>query len=463
MSDAGPPTPEARPPAVEPTWARSERAVPRVFLRPLQEFLKTSTSGAFLLFAAVIVALLWANSPWKVTYHELWLTRVTVGVGSWALDKDLRFWIDDGLMSLFFVLVGLEIKREVVSGELRDPRAATIPVLAAIGGMIVPALVYVAVAGRAAPSGWGVPMATDIAFALGVLTLAAAHAPPSLKSLLLTLAIVDDIGAILVIAVFYSDGVTWVWLASALSVAVLVVVSTRVRIRATGVYLLLGGALWYATYRAGIHPTIAGVALGLMTPAHPFQRPAAVSEEAHRTADETVDDPQPLDADASSWLQLAWLAREAVSPLARVEHALLPWSSFVILPLFALANAGVTLTGGAVKAALTSVVSLGIVLGLVVGKPVGVFVATTIGVRAGLGRLSADVRLGHVVGLGMTAGVGFTMGLFIAGLAFEDDPGLLAQAKIAILVASLIAGVVGYSVFRLLPGRASGADPASQF
>ncbi|MEO8477545.1 MAG: Na+/H+ antiporter NhaA [Actinomycetota bacterium] len=463
MSDAGPPTPETRPLAVELTWSRSERAVPRVVLRPLQEFLKTSTSGAFLLFAAVIVALLWANSPWKVTYHELWLTRVTVGVGSWALDKDLRFWIDDGLMSLFFVLVGLEIKREVVSGELRDPRAATIPVLAAIGGMIVPALVYVAVAGRAAPGGWGVPMATDIAFALGVLTLAAAHAPPSLKSLLLTLAIVDDIGAILVIAVFYSDGVTWVWLASALSVAVLVVVSTRVRIRATGVYLLLGGALWYTTYRAGIHPTIAGVALGLMTPAHPFQRPAAVSEEAHRIADETVDDPQPLDADASSWLQLAWLAREAVSPLARVEHALLPWSSFVILPLFALANAGVTLSGGAVKAALTSVVSLGIVLGLVVGKPVGVLAATTIGVRARLGRLSADVRTGHVVGLGMTAGVGFTMGLFIAGLAFEDDPGLLAQAKIAILVASLIAGVVGYSVFRLLPGRSSGADPASQF
>jgi NhaA family Na+:H+ antiporter len=433
-----------------------------VFLRPLQEFLQTSTSGAILLFAAVIVALLWANSPWRAAYHEVWLTRVTVGVGSWAIDQDLRFWIDDGLMTLFFLLVGLEIKREVVSGELRDPRAATIPVLAAIGGMIVPALVYVAVAGRTAPGGWGVPMATDIAFALGVLTLAAAHAPPSLKSLLLTLAIVDDIGAILVIAIFYSDGVAWAWLASALGIAVLVVVSTRIRIRANGVYFILGAVLWYATYRAGIHPTIAGVALGLLTPAHPFQRPAAVSEEAHRTADETVDDPDPPDADAASWLQLAWLAREAVSPLARVEHGLLPWSSFVILPLFALANAGVTLTGGAVGDALTSVVALGIVLGLVVGKPVGVFLATEIGVRSRLGRLSADVGRGHVAGLGMTAGVGFTMGLFIAGLAFEDDPARLAYAKVAILVASLIAGVVGYVVFRMLPGPAPRTEPASE-
>jgi NhaA family Na+:H+ antiporter len=363
MSESGTPTVEPGRPAVEPTWLRSDRTVPRVFLRPLQEFLQTATSGAILLFAAVVVALLWANSPWKSSYEALWLTRVSLGVGSWAIDKDLRFWIDDGLMTLFFLLVGLEIKREVVSGELRDPRAAVLPALAAVGGMIVPALVYVAVAGRTAPGGWGVPMATDIAFALGVLTLAAAHAPPSLKSLLLTLAIVDDIGAIIVIAVFYSGGVDWPWLAGALGVAALVVVSTRIRIRAPAVYVLLGGALWYATYRAGIHPTIAGVAMGLLTPAHPFQRPATVSEEAHRTADETVDDPEPPDADATSWLRLAWLSREAVSPLARVEHALLPWSSFVILPLFALANAGVTLTGGAVGDALTSVVALGIVLG----------------------------------------------------------------------------------------------------
>ncbi len=174
MSETGMPAPDPVRPAMEPTWSRSERTVPRVILRPLQEFLQTSTSGAILLFAAVVVALLWANSPWKDSYHDLWLTRVSVGVGSWSLDKDIRFWIDDGLMALFFVLVGLEIKREVVSGELRDRRAAMLPALAAVGGMIVPALVYVAVAGRTAPGGWGVPMATDIAFALGVLTLAAA-------------------------------------------------------------------------------------------------------------------------------------------------------------------------------------------------------------------------------------------------------------------------------------------------
>ncbi len=244
---------------------------------------------------------------------------------------------------------------------------------------------------------------------------------------------------------------------AALSLTALVLVSQRIRIRATGVYLLLGVALWYATYRAGIHPTIAGVVLGLLTPAHPFQRPAAVSEEAHRVADETMDEPEPPDADATAWLSLAWLSREAVSPLARVEHVLLPWSSFVILPLFALANAGVTLTGGAVGDALTSVVALGIVLGLVVGKPVGVLLASVAGVRSGLGRLGRDVGWGHMAGLGMTAGVGFTMALFIAGLAFESDPVRLGYAKVAILAASVIAGVAGYAVFRFLPAR-----PASE-
>jgi NhaA family Na+:H+ antiporter len=193
--------------------------------------------------------------------------------------------------------------------------------------------------------------------------------------------------------------------------------------------------------------------MGLLTPAHPFQRPATVSEEAHRIADETVDDPDPPDADATSWLRLAWLSREAVSPLARVEHALLPWSSFVILPLFALANAGVTLTGGAIGDALTSVVALGIVLGLVVGKPVGVLLASAVGIRSGLGRLGPGVSWGHIGGLGATAGVGFTMGLFVAGLAFEDDPVRLVYAKVAILAGSVIAGAAGYVVFRFLPAR----------
>jgi Na+:H+ antiporter, NhaA family len=453
MSESRTPPPGPARPGVEPTWSRSDRTVPRVVLRPLQEFLQTATSGAILLFAAVVVALLWANSPWKDAYEELWLTRVSVGVGSWAIDKDIRFWIDDGLMALFFLLVGLEIKRELVSGELRDRRAAMLPALAAVGGMIVPALVYVAVAGRTAPGGWGVPMATDIAFALGVLALAAAHVPSPLKSLLLTLAIVDDIGAILVIALFYSDGVDWPWLLTALSVIALVLAAQKIKIRASGVYLLLGVVLWYATYRAGIHPTIAGVVLGLLTPAHPFQRPGAVSEEAHRVADETMDEPEPPDADATAWLRLAWLSREAVSPLARVEHALLPWSSFVILPLFALANAGVTLTGGVVGNALTSVVALGIVLGLVLGKPIGVFLASAIGVRTGVGRLAPGVAWGHMAGLGMTAGVGFTMALFVAGLAFEGAPLRLAYAKVAILAASVIAGVAGYVLFRFVRVR----------
>ena len=303
-------------------WARSDRLVPRTVLRPLQEFLATSIAGSVLLLAAVVVALVWANSPWSESYARLWETHLSLQIGAALhLDKDLQFWVNDGLMALFFLVVGLEIKREVLSGELRHLRAAILPVMAAIGGMAVPALLYLAVAGGGDTGrGWGIPMATDIAFALGALTLAAKYASPTLKPLLLTLAIADDIGAILVIAIFYTGGIEWMALAGAVVVVVLVVLAARNHVRAQLLYVALGVALWYLTYRAGIHPTIAGVVLGLVTPAVPLQRPKAVSAEAHRIADETEDDPEPPDADDHWWMRLAWLSREAVSPMARTEH-----------------------------------------------------------------------------------------------------------------------------------------------
>lgn len=445
---------------IRPPWSRSDRRLPRVVLRPLQEFTQTSVSSAVVLFAAVIVALAWANSPWKEGYASLWHTPVVLRLGSRSIERDLHFWVNDGLMTLFFLVVGLEIKREVVTGELRAWRAAALPAVAAVGGMLVPAMIYLAVAHGDAARGWGVPMATDIAFALGVLTLAAAYAPTPLKPLLLTLAIVDDIGAIIVIAVFYSRGVEMAPLVGALLTLGGVALMIRAHVRALGVYLLLGTLLWYLTYRAGIHPTIAGVALGLLTPAVPFQRPRAVSAEARRTADETTDRPDPADADAAWWLRLAWLSREAVSPLARVEHGLLPWTSFVILPLFALANAGVELSASTLRASATSVVVLGIVLGLVIGKPLGVLAMSAVTTRSGLARLPASVGWGDLTGMGVTAGVGFTMGLFIAQLAFPPGP-RLEEAKIAILLASLLAGGLGYVVLRLAPNRGEDQSSAS--
>ncbi|MEO8423200.1 MAG: Na+/H+ antiporter NhaA [Actinomycetota bacterium] len=417
-------------------------------LQPLQEFLRTSSAGGSLLLGAVIVALLWANSPWRTGYDTLWHTDVSIRLGGWLLAGDLRHAVNDGLMTLFFLLVGLEIKRELTVGELREWRAAALPMIAALGGMVIPALIYAAVnAGGPGANGWGIPMATDVAFALAVLTLAARFAPPSLKPFLLTLAIVDDIGAIVVIAAFYSGGIRWEPLGVAAGLLLVIVLMQRVHVRSTSAYLVLGFFVWYATYRSGVHPTIAGVVLGLLTPSLAFQRPEAVSDEARRTADLTEDEPGTPDADAHWWLRLAGISREAVSPLARVEHTLLPWSSFVILPMFALANAGVELSWSALGAATTSRIALGVVAGLVIGKLAGIWLATFAAVKLGVARLPDGVERVTIAGLAATAGVGFTVSLFIADLAF-DDASLLDEAKLGILAASLLAGGLGYVVLR---------------
>ena len=422
--------------------------MPRRLVRPLQEFLSTATASGTLLLIAALVALAWANSPWGDAYERFWRTPAELHLGSWEIGHDLRHWVNDGLMTLFFLVVGLEIKREFQTGELQDRRAAALPVVAAVGGMIVPALIYLALnAGGDGSAGWGIPMATDIAFALGVLVLAARHAPSGLKPFILTLAIVDDIGAIIVIALFYAGGVSIGFLAAAGVLCVLMLALRRVGIRATPVFVGFGALVWLATYESGVHPAIAGVVLGLLAPAESYQRPRAVSAEARRTADLTMDDPEPPDADAAQWLRLASLSREAVSPLGRTEHALLPWTSFLILPLFALANAGVELSFTRLEAALTAPVSVGVFVGLVLGKPLGVIAGSVISVRTGLGRLANDVGWGDLAGMGMTAGVGFTVALFIADLAFPPGP-RLDEAKTAILAASLVAGVLGYEIGR---------------
>ena len=398
----------------------SDRQVPRSILRPLQVFLSTAAASGTVLLIAAVVALVWANSPWGDTYEGFWSTPAELRVGTWAIGDDLRHWVNDGLMTLFFLVVGLEIKREIRTGELRDPRAATLPVAAAIGGMIVPALIYVALnAGGTGSAGWGIPMATDIAFALGVLVLAARHAPAGLKPFILTLAVVDDIGAILVIALFYAGGVSLGFLAAAAALCGLILLLQRAGVGGMAAFVGLGALVWLAIDESSVHPAIAGVVLGLLAPTEPSRHPRARS-------------------------------REVVSPLARLERTLLPWTSFVIIPLFALANVGVRLSREQVVAASTSRVTLGVLLGLVVGKVVGISGATALTVAMRVARLPTGVRPAHLFGASAVAGIGFTVSLFMAELAFDDEL-LITDAKVGILAASILAGSLGWIVLRFSP------------
>lgn len=436
-------------PGIRVPWAHSDRPVPRRVMRPLQEFLQTSTASGALLVLAALAALLWVNSPIGDTYERLWRSTFSIGLGTWGISQDLRQWVNDGLMSLFFLVVGLEIKRELLTGELRDRRAAALPVIAALGGMVAPALIYLTInAGGEGVRGWGIAMPTDIAFTLGILALASRRAPSGLRSFVLTLAIVDDILTFAVIALFYPTDVDLVPLLAAAGAGVAMLVLTRIHVRAPVAYVGLGAGMWAAMHASGVPAALAGVVIGFLTPVSPFQRPRDVSEEAVRVADETVDEPDPPDSDAHWWLYLASLSKEVVSPLARVEHFLLPWTSFVILPLFALANAGVTLTASTMSDALRSPVSIGIVVARVGGKIVGIGLASWMAMRLGAGKLPAGTALTHIVGVAAAAGVAFTVSLFVTGLAFPDRPDLVQQARVGILVCAPIAGLLGFWLLR---------------
>ncbi|MGH2634880.1 MAG: Na+/H+ antiporter NhaA [Actinomycetota bacterium] len=440
-------------------WSRSGRAVARRVVQPLQSFLEAEASSAVLLVAAAAIALVWANSPWRASYEDLWSTTIGIRVGELGISGDLRQWVNEGLMSLFFLVVGLEVKREVLTGELRDRRAALLPVVAATGGMVVPALLYLAVtAGTPAAQGWGIAMPTDLAVTIAVLALAMPAAPPGLRIFLLTLAIADDIGSVAVVAVAYSGDIAWGWLLVAAALGLSIIGLQRIHVRATAVYVAIGVGVWLAVREAGVSPTIAGVALGLLTPAVPFQRPRAVSEEAHRVADATLDFPATPDADAPQWLWLASLSREAVSPLARVEATLHPWTSLVVVPLFALANAGVALGADALDGGVERRLALAIVLARVIGKPVGIALATAAAVRSGLARRPSGSTWRQVVGVAVAAGAPFTVALFVADLALP--PRLLAAAKLGVLVAAVVSGVAGFVLLRSSRGAPAsrGAD-----
>ncbi len=355
-------------------------------------------------------------------------------MGRFVLVEDLRHWVNDGLMALFFFVVGLEIKRELVHGDLRDPRVAALPALAAAGGMAVPALLFLLVTlGDGATRGWGIPMATDIAFAIGVVALLGSRVPASLKLFLLTFAIVDDIGAIAVIAVFYATDVEPVFLATAAGLVLVMLGLRRLGVVWLAPYVVLGAGVWLATHTSGVHATIAGVVLGLLAPAQPLT-PAAVSRE---WAQDLSDDPGPAELDAMNRL-----AQTTVSPVERLEHRLHPWTSFVVVPVFALANAGVVVMADSFDAPATVGVAAGVVLGLVVGKLVGITAATWLAVRSGLGRLPEDTTWAMIVGIAAIGGIGFTVSLFVAELAYP--PGAVQDAaKLGVLGASVMAAALG--------------------
>ena len=422
-------------------------------VRPFQDFAHKQSSGGILLIIATFVAIVWANSPWGASYVALWNTKLTVGVGDLSLSKDLTHWINDGLMAIFFLVVGLEIKREVLVGELSTIRAATLPVVAAAGGALVPALIYVAInAGTEGIAGWGIPMATDIAFALGVLALLGERAPVALKVFLTALAIVDDIVAVLVIALFYTSGISWVALGAGGLLVVALVAANVIGVGKTLVYAVLGVGLWLAFLLSGVHATIAGVILAFTVPARSFIDSGAFLERSRYILDrfekagEGGENVLVNEERQAALHALNHAAYEVEPPLHELENALHPWVVLAVMPLFALANAGVLLGGGTLEA-LTSPVALGIVAGLLFGKQLGITLFSWLAVKSGVAELPAGIGWRHVYGAGWLAGIGFTMSLFITDLAFSGGS-LVEAAKLGILVASLIAGVAGWTILR---------------
>ena len=440
----------------------------RAFL-PFQRFAQFQASGGLLLILCAAAAMVWANSPAGASYARLFYeTKLTVGVGDWALSKGLILWINDLLMAVFFLLVGLEIKREVLVGELRSPRKAALPIMAAAGGMLVPGAIYALVnMGEPTFSGWGVPMATDIAFALGVLALVGSRVPASVRVFLTSLAIVDDLGALLVIAVFYTERIGLGALAMAGGVLALMAVLNAVGVRRTMIFLLLGVVVWYFVLKSGVHATIAGVLVALVIPAR-----TRVDQKAYATFSREMIDRfegaglAPGKAWATPEQQSAVQALEGAghlveTPLRRLAHQLIPWIAFLILPVFALANAGVAVGGGSEETGAGSIWSSpafwGVVLGLLVGKPVGVFGFSWVAAKLGIGALPDGATWRHVFGAAWLAGIGFTMALFIANLAYKD-PAHLDAAKLGVLAASVVAGIVGLAI--LATGRKTRGDYA---
>ena len=459
-SPYGSPPPEAWEPFVR---------LARFVGRPLEKFLRIEAASGILLLAAATAALAWANSPWVEAYTDFWHTPLGLRFGAFQFERSLEWFVNDVAMAIFFFVVGMEIRREIHEGELSEWRRAALPAAAALGGMLAPAAIYLLLAGAPATrSGWGVPMATDIAFAVGILALLGRRVPAALRVLLLALAIIDDLGAIVVIALFYSSGVELAGLLVAGAGLLILFSLQRLGVRARPVYLAPALIVWAGTYAANVHPTIAGVLVGFATPVRAWLGRDGFLLGVERE----IGSLRSASSTLSSHRLVAILRnvntarREAVSPAQSLIEALHPWVAFGIMPLFALANAGVPLAGVTLEGEAQTV-AVAVALGLLLGKPIGILLVCWLALRLGVGDLPRGIRLPHLIVLGMVAGVGFTMALFIAQLAF-GDPRLLAAAKTGVLAGSVAAAILGLVCGRLLlpsqqpPGLAGSADEAER-
>lgn len=424
---------------------------------PFQDFIDDQTSGSLLLLLCTITALLIANSPLAQNYEQILKLQIGITLGAQSFTMDLRHWVNDGLMSLFFFVLGLEIKREILVGELREPQQSIPVIAAALGGMLAPAAIFFALnANSTSAHGWGIPMATDTAFAIGMLILLGRSIPRALITFLTALAIIDDLAAILVIAIFYTAVIDLCWLGFAGLLLLLLVGCNAIGIRRPIVYLIGGGLVWTAMLGSGVHATVAGVLVAFVVPARPKREPWWFVRRVRNLIDrfETIqrDSEHSVLGDVkrhSVVEQLHDTAEKATTPLRRWEHALQHPVALFVMPIFALANAGVPIDFESLSALWTETLSLGIILGLVGGKVIGISLFTLLALRLNVGRLSQDVTMYHIVGIGLLGGIGFTMAIFIAGLRFAATPETLVIAKSAILTASFIAGLSGYLWLRL--------------
>ncbi len=443
-------------------WDDTSRTGSKIdlLLRPFRLFLGFEAAGGILLLAATVLAMLWANSSYAHLYEAFQQTYISVAIGDYVLRENVLHWINDGLMAMFFFVVGLEIKREFIVGDLSSPRQAALPIFAAIGGMLVPALIYLYFSyGTSAARGWGIPMATDIAFALGILTLLGNRVPSGLKIFLAALAIVDDLGAVLVIAFFYTSSLNFENLFIGAAFFFSLIACNVLGVRNPLVYAVLGiGGLWLAFLLSGVHPTVAGVLAAFCIPARTridTKQYLKDSKEALQFFEEAGDSGESVltnKARLAALYRQKQLSEEASAPLQRLERALHPWAIYLVMPIFALANAGVKIEGE-IGAIFEYPSVWGIMLGLMIGKQVGVFGASWIAVKLGIAALPKNANWKGIYGVSCLAGIGFTMSLFIAGLAYKDNPELLLASKLAILLASSTMGIVGYCMLKVLNPR----------
>jgi len=448
---------------LRPTINNSQKALKKV-IRPIQEFMHLETAGGIVLVFVTIIAMVWANSPLREVYEHFFHTNISLTIGNILhLEHSFLHWINDGLMVIFFFVVGLEIKRELMIGELSTPRKAALPIFGAIGGMVIPALVYYFFNTEGiGVSGWGIPMATDIAFAVGIITLLGNRVPFALKVFLLALAIVDDLGAILVIAVFYTESISTVALGSAGALIFLCILLNKAGVRNLLVYVVAGIFIWLFFLKSGVHATIAGVILGLITPVESWVKQNFFFTEVNSFATKAAEAMKLHTEDPNSTIvpadtlhkieELNFLAKESISPLDRIIHALHPWVTFFIMPLFALGNAGVYLGGIDMSAVMDNSISIGVFLGLLLGKPIGVMIFCFLSAKFKISSLPAGVNWTQMLGVGFLAGIGFTMALFVSNLAL--DPSVLDYSKIAILAASFTAAIIGFVLLMLSTKKA---------